>query len=123
MKANLTNPIPTDPAATPDFPFTLTGRAADAFRQRRSALRVAVVPGGCSGLRYVVTPVAEPDPAEGPDEADIVLQRAGITVLIDRGSAEHVAGAVIDLDDAGFTITNPQSRGACACGASFAPVR
>ena len=58
-------------------------------------LRIAVQPGGCSGLR----------------------------VVTDRMSAPYLTGATIDFVDTiekqGFTIDNPNSTGSCACGDSF----
>lgn len=113
MTANRTNPT------HGDFPLTLTDRAARALGAptRAVALRVAVVPGGCSGLRYVVTPAS----AENVVDGDLVLDRHGVTVLVGPADVDYLRGAVIDHGEAGFAVDNPNARGVCACGASFAP--
>jgi iron-sulfur cluster assembly accessory protein len=47
----------------------------------------------------------------------------GVSVLVDRFSAEHVRGSVVDFSDSlnggGFKITNPNARQSCGCGKSF----
>jgi iron-sulfur cluster assembly protein len=57
------------------------------------------------------------------EEGDIVIEHAGITVLVDRESAPLMRGAEIDyVDDimkSGFTIFNPNAVKGCACGSSF----
>ncbi len=82
------------------------------------ALRVAVQPGGCSGLRYQLF----------FDERDLdgdVVQEygAGVKVVTDRMSVPYLMGATIDFVDTiekqGFTIDNPNAGGSCACGESF----
>jgi len=81
------------------------------------ALRVFVVGGGCSGYQYGMAI------AQGREEDDIVIERAGVTVLVDPESAPLMRGAEIDyVDDLmkqGFTIFNPNAVKSCACGSSF----
>lgn len=81
------------------------------------ALRVAVQPGGCSGLRYQLFF------DERQLEGDIVKSYDGVNVVTDRMSAPYLAGATIDFVDTiekqGFTIDNPNAQGSCACGDSF----
>ena len=81
------------------------------------ALRVFVVGGGCSGYQYGMAI------AHGREEGDIVLEHAGVTVLVDQESAPLMQGAEIDyVDDimkSGFTIFNPNAVKGCACGSSF----
>jgi iron-sulfur cluster assembly protein len=81
------------------------------------ALRVFVVGGGCSGYQYGMAI------AQGREEDDIVIERAGVTVLVDPESAPLMRGAEIDyVDDlmkSGFTIFNPNAVKSCACGSSF----
>jgi len=81
------------------------------------ALRVAVQPGGCSGMRYALFF----DDRELED--DIVLDIHGVPVRLDKMSAPHLAGTKIDwvdsLQGAGFAIDNPQAKSSCACGDSF----
>lgn len=80
-------------------------------------LRVAVQPGGCSGLRYQLFF------DERSLEGDIVKDFSGVGVVTDRMSAPYLAGATIDFVDTiekqGFTIDNPNATGSCACGDSF----
>lgn len=80
-------------------------------------LRVAVQPGGCSGLRYQL--FFDDEPVEG----DHVLNEGSVQVRVDRMSAPYLRGAVVDwlegLDQSGFTINNPNAQGSCACGDSF----
>jgi iron-sulfur cluster assembly accessory protein len=81
------------------------------------ALRIAVQPGGCSGLRYQLFF------DERSLEGDIVKDFDGVSVVTDRMSAPYLMGATIDFVDTierqGFTIDNPNATGSCACGDSF----
>ena len=81
------------------------------------ALRVAVQPGGCSGLRYQLFF------DERSLDGDVVKDFGGVHVVVDRMSAPYLAGASIDFVDSiekqGFTIDNPNAGGSCACGDSF----
>jgi iron-sulfur cluster assembly accessory protein len=80
-------------------------------------LRVAVQPGGCSGLRYAL--YFDDETMEG----DTVLSYDSVIVRIDRMSAPYLKGASIEwlegLEQSGFTINNPNAAGTCACGDSF----
>ena len=81
------------------------------------ALRVAVQPGGCSGLRYQLFF------DERTLDGDVVTAFGSVNVVTDRMSAPYLAGASIDFVDTiekqGFTIDNPNATGSCACGDSF----
>jgi iron-sulfur cluster assembly accessory protein len=81
------------------------------------ALRVAVQPGGCSGLRYQLFF------DERQLDGDVVTDFSGVNVVVDRMSAPYLSGATIDFVDSierqGFTIDNPNATGSCACGDSF----
>jgi iron-sulfur cluster assembly accessory protein len=81
------------------------------------ALRVAVQPGGCSGLRYQL--FFDERTLDGDELKDF----GGVKVVTDRMSAPYLSGAVIDFVDTiekqGFTIDNPNATGSCACGDSF----
>jgi iron-sulfur cluster assembly accessory protein len=81
------------------------------------SLRVAVQPGGCSGLRYQLFF------DERSLDGDIVKDFSGVQVVTDRMSAPYLGGATIDFVDTiekqGFTIDNPNASGSCACGDSF----
>lgn len=81
------------------------------------ALRVFVMPGGCSGLSYGMSL----DKDKQPD--DIELEWDGLRILVDEISAQYLVGAEIDyvnsLMGAGFTVHNPNAVRTCACGHSF----
>ena len=80
-------------------------------------LRIAVQPGGCSGLRYQLFF------DERNLDGDVVTDFDGVSVVVDRMSVPYLNGAVIDFVDTiekqGFTIDNPNATGSCACGDSF----
>ncbi|MFT4201989.1 HesB/IscA family protein [Gordonia sp. (in: high G+C Gram-positive bacteria)] len=81
------------------------------------ALRIAVQPGGCAGLRYQL--FFDDRSLDG----DVVSDFGGVKLAVDRMSAPYVQGATIDFVDSiekqGFTIDNPNATGSCACGDSF----
>ena len=81
------------------------------------ALRVAVQPGGCSGLRYQL--FFDDRSLDGDQKIDF----DGVAVVVDCMSVPYLGGAVIDFVDTiekqGFTIDNPNATGSCACGDSF----
>lgn len=80
-------------------------------------LRVAVQPGGCSGLIYQLFF------DETLEENDAVVDFDGVEVVVDPMSIPYLDGASIDFEDTiqkqGFTIDNPNASGSCACGDSF----
>ena len=81
------------------------------------SLRVAVKPGGCSGLRYQL--YFDDRALDG----DTVTKFGGVSVVTDKMSTPYLMGASIDFVDTiekqGFTIDNPNAQGSCACGDSF----
>ena len=80
-------------------------------------LRVAVVGGGCSGLQYKM------DLQDGPANRDILVESAGIKVVVDPKSALYVSGSELDyveaLQGGGFKVKNPNAASSCSCGESF----
>jgi iron-sulfur cluster assembly accessory protein len=80
-------------------------------------LRIAVQPGGCSGLRYQLYF------DEREIDGDLVSAYGAVQVVTDKMSAPYLSGATIDFVDTiekqGFTIDNPNAGGSCACGDSF----
>jgi iron-sulfur cluster assembly accessory protein len=80
-------------------------------------LRIAVQPGGCSGLRYEL--FFDDRTLDG----DALVTFEGIGLAVDRMSKPYLDGAVIDFVDTiekqGFTIDNPNAQNSCACGDSF----
>ncbi len=81
------------------------------------ALRIAVQPGGCAGLRYNL--YFDDRTLDG----DLTTDFDGVALTVDRMSAPYIQGAQIDFVDTiekqGFTIDNPNATGSCACGDSF----
>lgn len=105
-------------------PILLTDSAANKVRelmereeQQSLSLRVAVQPGGCSGMRYAL--FFDDRELDG----DIAFEVQGVPVRLDQMSAPYLRGTKIDwvdsLQGAGFSIENPNAQSACACGDSF----
>lgn len=104
-------------------PVTVTERAAKriaeivAAEAAARALRISVEGGGCSGFQYKFDLVRD----AAPD--DVVLERAGATVVIDQVSLGFLAGSEIDFVDdligASFRVNNPKATQSCGCGTSF----
>jgi iron-sulfur cluster assembly accessory protein len=80
-------------------------------------LRLAVQPGGCSGLIYQLYF------DERLLDGDATVGFGGVEVVVDRMSVPYLDGATVDFEDTiqkqGFTIDNPNAQGSCACGDSF----
>lgn len=98
------------------------GRKVRQLMQRDSvesgALRVKIVGGGCAGLEYKMDFDKQP-----PTPKDILIDTAGVRVLVDVKSALYVSGSQVDFVDAmiggGFKIHNPNATATCSCGESF----
>ena len=84
----------------------------------KSALRVSVEGGGCSGFSYKF------DLADAAADDDIVVEKNNAKVLIDSLSLVYMAGSEIDFVDnllgQSFQIKNPNAVASCGCGTSFA---
>jgi iron-sulfur cluster assembly accessory protein len=83
-----------------------------------AGLRVAVLPGGCSGFQYGL------NIEDAPEEDDEVLDlQEGVRIFIDPFSAQYLEGVQIDyvvsMMGQGFTFNNPAASGGCGCGSSF----
>ena len=82
-----------------------------------SMLRIAVVPGGCSGLTYDLGW----DTTRKPDDEAVPI--GSLTVVMDKKSRLYVDGSELDFSDGlegkGFHFQNPQAARTCACGESF----
>ncbi|WP_319380210.1 iron-sulfur cluster insertion protein ErpA [Thiomicrorhabdus sp.] len=80
-------------------------------------LRVYITGGGCSGFSYGFTF----DEAQADD--DTIVERDGVTLLVDPMSFQYLVGAKIDyledLQGARFVIENPNATTTCGCGSSF----
>ena len=80
-------------------------------------MRVSVSGGGCSGFQYGFAL----DDKQMDD--DHVLERDGVTVLIDDMSWEFVVGSELhfaeELIGSYFVMRNPNAASTCGCGTSF----
>jgi iron-sulfur cluster assembly accessory protein len=83
----------------------------------KSAMRVSVEGGGCSGFSYKF------DLVETANEDDLVLEKGNAKVLIDSLSLVYMGGSEIDFVDnllgQSFQIKNPNAVASCGCGTSF----
>ena len=83
------------------------------------SLRVAVQPGGCSGLRYQL--YFDDRQLDGDSISEFASGK--VKVVTDKMSTPYLMGATIDfvetIQKQGFTIDNPNAQGSCACGDSF----
>jgi iron-sulfur cluster insertion protein len=80
-------------------------------------LRVYISGGGCSGFQYGFTFDEE------VNDDDTLIEKGGVTVLIDSLSVQYLVGAEIDYKEdvsgAQFVIRNPNATTTCGCGSSF----
>ncbi len=80
-------------------------------------LRIYVTGGGCSGFQYGFTF------DESVNEGDTVVEKDGVSLLIDPMSFQYLSGAEIDykegLEGSHFVIRNPNATTTCGCGSSF----
>jgi iron-sulfur cluster assembly accessory protein len=83
----------------------------------KTALRISIEGGGCSGFSYKF------DLVDSQNEDDVTFTRDGATVLVDEISLVYMGGAVIDFVDdlmgQSFQIKNPNAVASCGCGTSF----
>jgi len=81
-------------------------------------LRMKVVGGGCSGLKY------ELSFDDRVREIDSEIESQGVRIIVDEKSALYLVGTVLDfvdtLQESGFKIQNPNANNTCGCGDSFA---
>ncbi|MGQ0609498.1 MAG: HesB/IscA family protein [Paracoccaceae bacterium] len=103
------------PPRVTDRAFARLAEIAELTGARRP-LRVAVDGGGCSGFQY---DIKLDDAAAG----DLVIEKDGLSVLIDEISLPFLQNAVIDFTEeligARFVIDNPNATASCGCGTSF----
>jgi iron-sulfur cluster assembly accessory protein len=106
-----------------DITVTLTERAAKRINRiladapGKTALRLAVDGGGCSGFSYKF------EIAQGAEADDVAIERDGATLLIDSISLPYLQGSEVDFVDElmgqHFQVRNPQATASCGCGTSF----
>jgi iron-sulfur cluster assembly accessory protein len=113
----------TETTAETTAPITLSDRAAGKIKELlaehdndEQALRVAVKGGGCSGFQYALA-------FDKRKDDDMVFERDGVNVVVDKTSMQFVFGSEVDyvdgLQGAGFAVNNPNVVAACGCGSSF----
>jgi iron-sulfur cluster insertion protein len=106
------------------MPLLFTDSAANKVRELiieegnpELKLRVFVTGGGCSGFQYGFTF------DETANSDDSVMEKNGVTLLIDPMSYQYLVGAEIDytegLEGSQFVIKNPNATSTCGCGSSF----
>jgi iron-sulfur cluster assembly accessory protein len=92
--------------------FMLEHQAGD-----EAGLRVAVLPGGCSGFQYGL------NIEDAPEADDEILEQSGVRIFVDPFSAQYLDGVEIDyvssMMGSGFSFRNPNATGGCGCGSSF----
>ena len=80
-------------------------------------LRVYITGGGCSGFQYGFSF------DESVSDDDMVVERDGVTALIDSMSYQYLVGSEVDysegLEESRFVVNNPNATTTCGCGASF----
>ena len=121
----MSDTIISTPTPVDELPVVLTDSAATKVKELIAreenpgeiALRIAVQPGGCSGMRYAL--FFDDRQLDGDKTADV----SGVPVRVDKMSAPYLRGTRIDwvdsLQGAGFSIDNPNAQNTCACGDSF----
>ena len=103
---------------------TISDRAADQVKslleergKESLGLRVAVKPGGCSGLSYVI------EYADEERQFEEVVKDKGVTIFIDPKAIMYLIGSEMDFIaeefKSGFVFINPNEKGKCGCGESF----
>jgi iron-sulfur cluster assembly protein len=111
------------PRVAGSLPIRLTGNAARYLAAQLArhagavAVRLAVEPAGCSGLRYRI------EPAEAIGEGDTVFDGGSVRIAVDALSLPHVQGTTLDVAREGLSqrlrFDNPNVRQSCGCGESF----
>ena len=98
--------------------LTLTEKAAVEVRKfmteenvspETAGLRIAVLPGGCSGFRYSL------NVEDKPSDDDVVIDTAGVRCFVDGFSAQYLNGVTLDyksnFQESGFAFENPNATG------------
>jgi iron-sulfur cluster assembly protein len=95
-------------------------RRVQVFLEKRGGvgLRLAVKTSGCSGMAYAL------EFADRAEADDLKFDSHGVTVLIDPRSLPYLDGTELDFVreglNEGFKFNNPNAKGQCGCGESFA---
>ena len=102
--------------------IVFTDQAVDFLKEAledEDAVRVGVVGGGCSGMRYSL----EIEEVSDKQEHDEVVQYDNVVIHVDPYSSEVLSDTIVHyVDDqwnAGFKFKNMKATNTCGCGASF----
>ena len=113
-------PVLPDGEAPIKISETVVGKVAEMLAEEGDPalqLRIFVTGGGCSGFQYGFTF------DEVTNEDDTVMEKNGVSLLIDPMSYQYLVGAEIDysegLEGSQFVIKNPNAQSTCGCGSSF----
>lgn len=109
--------------STEDVAVNLTENAVDEIKSLLAKtenagknLRLYIEQGGCSGMQYGMV-------FDEKRDGDLISEKNGVSVLIDRVSADYLRGATVDFSNSmtagGFKISNPNAKQSCGCGKSF----
>ena len=107
-----------------DVKITLTKKAADQLKEVMKkedkegyGIRVAVIPGGCSGYTYSM------DFDKKANRDDKTFEFYGLKIFVNKKNLEMLDGTEIDyvenLQESGFKFSNPNTEASCGCGESF----
>jgi len=110
----------TRPAAPVGLSKKAAARVAELIKAQGNPalkLRLQVSGGGCSGFQYGF------DFDENQKDDDIIVERDGVTMLVDGMSLLYLMGSEVDyvedLVGASFQVKNPNATSSCGCGSSF----
>jgi len=82
-----------------------------------AGIRISLRTKGCTGLSYSIEYADERHPL------DEIIEKDGITVLIDPKATLFILGTEMDFVEekmeSGFVFRNPNEKGRCGCGKSF----
>jgi len=114
------------PLLAADMDISITDAALNQLRDvaneesvdlESTMLRIAVVPGGCSGLTY---DLGWDTTVQDGDETGVI---GDMKVVLDAKSSLYLSGSELHFTDGlqgdGFHFSNPQATRSCACGESF----
>lgn len=118
--ANMQAEMTSDMSASLVFTDSAAAKVKDLIAEEGNdnlKLRVFISGGGCSGFQYGFSF------DEAVNDGDTVVEKGGVTLLVDPMSFQYLMGAEIDytegLEGAHFVIRNPNASTTCGCGSSF----